>query len=431
MTVIDLFSQFAVAFGIGLLIGIERGWKTRRDKPGSRAAGVRTFTIIGLLGGVIGAVAEAAGIGSVGGGLLFGLSFAAFAGVITVFCREENVAENEHSATTAIAAMLAFALGAYSFLGDLRVAAAAAVVAVGVLAMREDIHGAVKSITWPELRSALMLLAMTFVILPVVPDDPVGPFGGVNPREIWLIAILLAGASFVGYVAVKYFGGTRGVLIASAVGGLVSSTAVMAANARRAAAAEASARLLAGGAMLATAVSIARTGVIVGALNPSMLVHVALPLAAAALAAAAGALAMAVREARSSGRERATKFRNPFDFVPVVGFALFLGALVLVSRAIAENFGAGGAVLTALIAGLGDVDAIAVSMSKLAPGTLGIRDAALAVLAAVFANGVSKAAIGGGVAGGSFAVAVWAMTGAAVAAGVGAWLVGGMLAPPA
>ena len=127
---------------------------------------------------------------------------------------------------------------------------------------------------------------MTFIALPLVPDDPIGPFGGVNPREIWLIAIVLAGVSFLGYVAVKYFGERHGVLLAAAAGGLVSSTAVTVANARRAAAGEGSPRLLAAGVALATAVSFLRVVAIVAVLKPSLLVLLAPPLVAATVVAA-------------------------------------------------------------------------------------------------------------------------------------------------
>ena len=233
----ELLSRFAVALGIGLLIGLERGWRARAEKPGSRAAGFRTFAISGLLGGVVGALAQAAGgTATAGGGAVIGIGLAAFAAVMTVFCLEENRADKNFSATTAIAGILTFALGAYALVGDMLAAAALAVVTAGILAMRESMHGWVKSLTWPELRSGLILLAMTFIALPLVPDDPVGPFGGVNPREVWLIAIVLAGVSFLGYAAVKYFGERHGVLLAAAAGGLVSSTAVTLANARRAAA---------------------------------------------------------------------------------------------------------------------------------------------------------------------------------------------------
>ena len=148
------FFAFRGRARIGLLIGLERGWTTREDAPGSRTAGIRTFAITGLLGGVIGAIAQAGGgPGSVGGGIVLGLGFAAYAAAITIFTRDENLAEKNFSATTAIAAMLTFALGAYALVGDFRVAAAAAVATAGLLALRENIHGWVKNITWVELRS--------------------------------------------------------------------------------------------------------------------------------------------------------------------------------------------------------------------------------------------------------------------------------------
>src|SRR5260370_2404102 len=149
--------------------------------------------------------------------------------------------------------MLTFALGAYALLGDMRVAAGAAVAGRALLAAREELHGWVEKITWPEWRSAVVLLAMTFIGLPILPDAPLGPFGGVNPREVWLIAIVLASVSFLGYVAVKYLGARRGLLLAAAAGGLASSTAVTIANARRAASREGPPRLLAAGGAVASA----------------------------------------------------------------------------------------------------------------------------------------------------------------------------------
>ena len=226
-----LLPRVALALGIGLLIGLERGWRTREAESGSRTAGVRTFAISGLLGGITGAIAQAPSLAS--GSIVLSVGIAAYALVITVFCREENRAEGTFSATTAISGILTFTLGAYAVVGDERIAAAAAVAATGLLAIREELHGLVEKITWPELRSGLLLLAMTFIALPIMPGNPIGPFGGVNPREVWIIAIVLACVSFMGYVAVNYLGASRGVLLAAAAGGLVSSTAVTVANARR------------------------------------------------------------------------------------------------------------------------------------------------------------------------------------------------------
>jgi uncharacterized membrane protein (DUF4010 family) len=418
MSLEDLLSHFAVALGIGLLIGLERGWKARKDQPGSRTAGFRTFAITGLLGGTAGAIALAlGGAGSISGAIVLGLGFAAYALVITLFCLEENRADKSFSATTAIAAMLTFALGAYAMVGDLRIAGAAAIAATIILAAREQMHGWLKQITEPELRSALILLAMSFIILPVVPDDPIGPFGGVNPREVWLIAIVLAGVSFLGYAAVKYFGARRGVLIAAAAGGLVSSTAVTAANAQHAAADEGAPRILAAGVAVATAISLLRVMAIVAALKPMLLWFLAPSLLAGTVVAIAYALMSVYWRQEKTARQQSVKFRNPFGFFSVAGFAVFLAAIILLGRALGEGLGATGAIVGAFALGLADVDAVTVSMARLAPQPLSLQDASFAILAAVLSNTLSKMAIGAAVGRGRFAIEIMLMSAACLVAG--------------
>jgi uncharacterized membrane protein (DUF4010 family) len=413
----DLLSRIALALGIGLLIGLERGWRTRKAEPGSRAAGIRTFAVSGLLGGIAGAIAAAAGgISGAGGGIVLAVALATYAAVITVFCRDENRADGTFSATTAVAALLTFTLGAYSAVGDARVAAAAGVATAGVLAAREELHGWVKKLTWPELRSGLVLLAMTFVALPIVPNEPIGPFGGVNPRAVWITAIVLAGVSFVGFAAVKYFGTTRGVLLAAVAGGLASSTAVTVSNARRAAAKEGSPRLLAAGVALASAVMFVRVAVMVAVLNPRLLALTAPPLAAAA-ALAIGFALLSARDHRPDGTDHDGQFRNPFGFWAVMGFAAFLAVVIVLGRLIGERFGGSGAIIGAAFVGFADVDSTTVSMARLTPEPLSGESAAFAILAAVATNTVSKIAIGAFVGRGRFAYLIAGMALACLIAG--------------
>src|SRR6516165_2867390 len=425
----ELISRLAVALGIGLLIGLERGWRRRGATPGSRAAGIRTFALSGLLGGVIAALAQALPKQESGGvaslAIVLGVAFAAYSAVIALFTRDENQAAGHFSATTAIAAMLTFALGAYALLGDMRIAAGAAVAATALLAAREELHGWVEQITWPELRSAVVLLAMTFIGLPILPDAPLGPFGGVNPREVWLIAIVLASVSFLGYAAVKYFGARRGLLLAAAAGGVASSTAVTITNARRAAAREGSPRLLAAGVAVASAVMFLRVVGIVTALKAELLV-----LVADALTAVGFAVAWMTWQKADGDAYRSVKFRNPFDLLSVVGFAVFLGVIIVLGRAVGEAFGATGAVFGAIVVGLVDVDAVSVSMVRLTPETLSRTQAVLAILAAVASDTVSKIAIGAAIGRGWFAADLAVLASGCLAiGGAAAWLTLAFLAP--
>ena len=290
------------------------------------------------------------------GSIVLSVGIAAYALVITVFCREENRAEGTFSATTAISGILTFTLGAYAVVGDERIAAAAAVAATGLLAIREELHGLVEKITWPELRSGLLLLAMTFIALPIMPGNPIGPFGGVNPREVWIIAIVLACVSFMGYVAVNYLGASRGVLLAAAAGGLVSSTAVTVANARRTAVHEGSPELLAAGVSVATAVSFLRVFAIAAVLQPKLLLVAGPTLIGAATAAIGVGLTQAFWLNADGPQANAVKFRNPFGFWSVVGLALSLGVIIVLGRAVGESFGAEGAIAGAIVVGLVDVE---------------------------------------------------------------------------
>jgi len=417
----DLISRLALALGIGLLFGLERGWRAREERPGERAAGIRTFAISGVLGGVIGAIGHS--LSGTGGGIAIGLGFVAYGATLALFCLEENRAQQDLSATTWVAAMLTFALGIYAVVGDMRVAAGLAVASTLILALREPLHGWVEKLSWPELRSALVLLAMTFIVLPIVPDDPIGPRGGVNPRGVWVIAIALAGASFVGYVAVKYFGARHGVLLAGAAGGLASSTAVTIINARRAALHEGPARLLAGGVAMASAIMFVRVCGIVLAANASLFVTVAPPLLAAAAVAVAIALIAAYWRHSEVPEAQALKFRNPFAFWSVVGFALFLGAVIVVGRVIGEWFGGVGAIVGAAVIGLVDVDAITVSLALLTPQLFGARDATVSILSAVATNTISKIAIGCVIGRSRFAIEITIMALACLAAGAAAlWI---------
>jgi uncharacterized membrane protein (DUF4010 family) len=413
-----LLSRVALACGIGLLIGLERGWRTRDAAPGSRTAGVRTFAIAGLLGGIVGSLAgRPADDLSVAGSLLIGIAFAAFAVVFMRFTRDENRAMRQFSATTAIAGLLTFMLGVYAALGNVLVAAAAAVVATGVLIVREDLHEWVRKITLPEFQSVLVLLAMTLIALPILPDRAVGPWGGVNPREIWIIAIVLASVSFAGFVAIRAFGERRGVLVASGLGGTVSSTAVILAHSRSSSTTHTPTRVLAAGSALATAISLLRVLAIIVVLKPPMLAWAAAPLLAGAIAALAFC-AVSIRGGEKPAANPAQMaMRNPFGFFSVVGMALSMGAVMFVGRLVSERFGASGAMLTAAVTGVFDVDAMTVSMTQLAPRVLDPERAAWGVMAGVATATLGKTAIAAIFGRGGYILAIAAMSLLCVGAG--------------
>ncbi len=259
---------------------------------------------------------------------------------------------------------------------------------------------------------------MTFVILPLVPHEPIGPFGGVSPARIWTLAILLAAISFVGYVAVKLLGERHGELIAGAVGGLLSSTATTITNARRSADSGDAARLAAG-AVAAGVVSYARTSLVIATLAPATLPLVGPALGACAVVAAGAALVLARQD---SGDHSPSEAANPFDLWRVIQFAVLLGAIAFATRAAAAWFGDAGVFAVSALSGLADVDAPVITAAGLAGNGLTVEAAARAMLIAVAANTVAKAAYGLALGSGRFGMVFAAVSALALAAGAATFI---------
>lgn len=408
----ELLHRLAAALAIGLLVGTERHWRERQEAPGRRTAGVRTFALTGLFGGVMAVLGSA--LGQNGGALLLGFGLAALLAAQLPFALREAEAENKVSATSLVAALGTFSLGALAVLGDMAVAGAAAVAMTAILAARESLHSLMRRITWAELRSALVLLSMTLLVMPLIPDEPIALLGGLNPAKIWRFAILLAAISYLGYLAVRLMGPERGLLFSGAAGGLVSSTAVTLANARAAAAGGAG-LALAAGALMAGAVSCLRTIGIVAFIAPAVAGYLLAPLGLAAVIMALGGFTLARRAGADGAAVSAPD--NPFELAAVLKIALLLAAVVLISKLAAERLGPEAVLAVAAITGLADVDAVALSVPLLAPATISLEFAAQAVLAAVAVNICAKAGYALALGGGRYGMAYAAISMAAGAAG--------------
>lgn len=425
MDLVDVFQRLGLAIAIGASVGVERHWREREEPEGARIAGIRTFTLIGMTGGLAGlldgavnATTSAAG----GPGLMVAAFLLAMTAVMLRFGLIEAQAEHSFSATTVIASIATFALGALAVLGDMVIASATGAVMVTVLASREFLHGAIRRLTWVELRSAVILLAMAFVLLPVIPSEPYGPFGGVSPRSLVILVIVLASISYVGYVTVRLLGGGQGRLVAGAVGGLVSSTATTLAMARQSLGARPVSGAVAG-AVAAGAVSLVRTGLLVAALAPTLATLLLPALLLSGLVMAGFAL-IVIRNDDQDAQEAALP-ANPFDLVEVVKMALLITVVAFVARASSQMLGEGGLYLVSVLSALADVDAATVTVTGMAT-TLPVEVAVNAIGLAVIANMVAKVVYAAVVGSPRFALMLGFASLTAVAAGllvpVSAWL---------
>ncbi len=415
MDTIVLIQRLSVALAIGLLIGIERGWHARGEREGERAAGLRTHALAALLGGVWGAIATA---GGPAGHVALGVAFATFAAIIAAYRFRETGHDGTFGATTVVAAMLSFTLGAYAVIGDATVAAAAAVTTAGLLALKSALHEWVAKLSWAELRSALLLLAMTFILLPLLPDRAIDPWSMINPFELWLMTIVLAAISFAGYVAIKLAGDRAGSIITGIAGGLASSTAVTLTLSRLARTHPGQRAHLLAGILLSGATMMARVLVVVALVNASLVGSIAAPIGIAGLTLAATGLLLLMLKSESAETDgRALTLVNPFELGTVLKLGALLTVVTIAAKILVVSAGAAGAYMLAAVSGIADVDAVTLSMSRLAKGQLAPEIAARAICIVVAVNTLAKAALGWLTGGADLGRWLLAASAAAVSAG--------------
>jgi len=387
MASVDLFERLGLALAIGLLFGVERGWQEREAQPGSRAAGIRTFALVGLLGGICGLLAQIAG------GVVLGLAAVGFAGWFGFFEWKEESAAGRRSATGFVVGMLAFALGAYAVMGSKLAAGSVAVVAAFLLAERDALHSFLEKLKWVELRAALTLLVMTFVLLPVLPDRPVDPWGALNPHQLWLLTILTAAISYAGYIAVKVAGSRNGPIYAGALGGLVSSTTVTWTFAKMArehtfGASEASAGIAA-----SWTCSLLRMSAIAIALAPALLLPLGFPVVMASAVTALGTAAL-YRRSASDAPDANIPLTDPFDLWTILRFTAVLAVVMLATRWLPQMSGQNSLFGLAAVSGLADVDPITLSTAEAVDKSMNAAYGASIILIAAGANLVAKIGLG-------------------------------------
>lgn len=380
-----LILQLGLALAIGLLVGLERGWRERDTPDGGRAAGIRTYGISGLLGGVVAALSASLDAPSI---LIAG--FLAFTAVFAWYKARESLHDEDYSVTGIIAALGVFALGALAVVGDQRAAAAGGAALAAVLASRELLHGLLRRISWIELRSALVLAVMTAIILPLLPDRAVDPWGGFNPRQVWLFTVLTAAISFLGYIAVRALGTTRGILVSGLAGAVISSTAVTLSLARTAKTGT-NPWPLAGAAILAAGVSVMRVTAIVAIVAPSVLGVAGLAILAAIGGFATCGILLLLSRHTISG-EGTQPPRNPFEVGPLMLFAALFAVVSTVSAALSIG-NSSGMVATSAISGIFDVDVAVLSALRLLGQPATMEAVGHAVLLALATNAIGRLAV--------------------------------------
>lgn len=381
----QVFYHLGVALAIGLMIGIERGWKEREAEEGRRVAGVRTYGLIGLLGGGSALIAQHVGA------LALGLAFIGLVGALTaVYITNLRLSTADVGITSLIAGLLTFVLGALAALGEVAVAAAFAVVTTLLLTYKPLLHRWVSALEANELRAGIRLLLISVVLLPVLPNQGYGPWRVLNPYAIWWMVVLIAAISFVGYFAIKIAGARRGAVFTGLFGGLASSTALTLHFSRMSRSNAALTSTLAMGILLACGTMFPRMVLVASVLNHGLFTSLLVPAVVMAVLTYLPALVFWWTESHKN-TEAASPLKNPLELKTALTFGLLLAVVMLLGKALQNWLGDIGVLVLAAASGVADVDAITLSLARMSGFDLELPIAVTGIVIAAAVNSVIKA----------------------------------------
>jgi uncharacterized membrane protein (DUF4010 family) len=369
----EIWLRLGASLAIGLLIGLER------ERNPSAKAGVRTFALLALFG-TLAAMLGAAGAGA----LAVPVGLAAVAAMLISAHARDGQSEDPGT-TTIAAACVCYLLGALAGIGETTIAGALGIAVTALLYFKPEIEGVSTALERHEQVSVLQFLVASFIVLPLLPDRGFGPYEVLNPRNVWLMVVLISGIGLASYVALRVAGERHGTLLAGVLGGLVSSTATTVLYARRSAEADAMRPIAAVVVPLANLVPLARIALLTAVLAPSLLARL-VPVLGAAMAAGLVVTALSMRRSRA-GSAPVPESRNPAELGMALRFAAFYAAVLLVAAWLSDVAGSHGLYATALASGLADIDPIVLSSLNLfAAARLGAPQAVAAVAIAYASN---------------------------------------------
>lgn len=380
--------RFGAAILIGALIGIEREFVAQHAEQRS-FAGIRTFSFISLFGALAAFLAAAHG---------FALFLVAYGGYILLVAgtRVASVFRGQtEGMTTEVVAIMTPMLGALVVWGHADIAAALSVITALLLSLKPPLHEIARRMNLEDLRATLQFGLIAVVVLPLLPNRPMGPFGVLNPFQIWLLVVFVSGISFLGYILMKMLGPERGTGLAGLFGGLVSSTATTVSFAGRSKSDPTLSAVSALAIVLASAAMFPRVIAEVLVVNPSLMLRLVWPLVGMLLAGVAITLILwRKRPSEDSAESEHIQLANPLRFSSAITFAVLFIIVLIVVKAASETFGQTGVFLAAGLSGLTGVDSITLSAAGLAArGQLGAGAASTAIVIASLANTAVKAGL--------------------------------------
>jgi len=380
---LELALSLVTSAGIGLLVG------TERERKPTAKAGIRTFTLIAVLGTVSALVAEL-----VGSPWLVAVGLALVGATLSgAYLADPATRAEDSGTTTVVAALLVYVLGALNFHGEGTLAVALGIGMTALLYFKTELEGVATRLTPTDIRSILQFGAISAIVLPLLPDRGYGPYGVLNPFHIWLMVVLISGVSLAGYVAWRLTLGGKGLLLTGLLGGVISSTATTFAYARHARDATHTPSAVLTVIQLANVAKLLRVLLLALVIAPQVL-PLLLLTTAPALLASGPTLWWHYRRAGGDQGEETDRLQNPTQLGTALLFGAFYAIVLLAAAWLSDVVGSGGLFVLSFISGLTDVDAITLSSARLADqGNISLAESATAITLAVLSNMLFKAAV--------------------------------------
>lgn len=353
----ELLTRLALALGLGLLVGLQR------QRSSTRMAGIRTFSLITLLGAVCAALAESFGVAILAAGLLAVVALAVLGNVLKAR-HAEDAGQIDPGLTTEVAMLLMYTIGAYTMVGDAIVGLVVAGSVAVLLQLKDPLHRAIASLGNDDFWAITQFVLISLVILPIVPDRRLGPYDVINPREVWWMVVLIVGIGLAGYLVYRFFGAKAGTLLGGILGGLVSSTATTVGWAQRSRDQHLLIPVSAVVIVVASTVVFVRVLIEIAVVAPAVLPVAGLPIGILLLTM----IALAWLERRRSANETPAESQslgNPSELRSAFVFAAIYAGVLLAIAFAKESLGQSGLYLVAVLSGLTDMDAITLSTSQL------------------------------------------------------------------
>lgn len=402
MEPIVLVQRLLLSALFGLLIGIERERRAAKKSQIVSFGGIRTYPLIAIFGAV------SAFFGSTTNNIyVFPSAFLILGALVVMSYAFYSFKKKQTGLTSEISALATFFIGASTFYLPLFFSIVVTILVTLLLSLKESLHKFSRSMWQEEFYAVIKFVVITFIVLPLLPNETIDPWGLFNPYKTWYLAVIISAISFAGYVLVKFIGPERGIYSTGFIGGIVSSTSICSLFAKRARENKAVLIEYRNGALVSYISSIIKVAFVIYILNKGLFREIA-PALASFIGFGLVLSSILIFKSISKGtvKKHDVALRNPFTITFALEFALLMTVVFVLAQLAQKYLGEAGIYIISFLSGLAKIDAITVSMSQLAGKSVLIDVAARAVMIGVFCSGLSKSVYAGIFGGKEFARAL-------------------------